>query len=193
MNNKQINEAIFELDRISWELDEALSENGGELTDDLQNSLDQRANLRLLLENEGIDSLGRWMKSIEDRKATLAAEKEKISQKMKACDNTIDYIKRQLRSIMDLLGIDKAKGTLYTFKPCDSHKVEADKAMLKELFQAKAREATHAAGIPECVGVSLTASSKAVPEGEQLPAFFTVTDTATVTFLKPAKAKKEEE
>lgn len=193
MNNKQINEAIFELDRISWELDEAFAENGGEITDDLQNSLDQRENLRILLENEGIDSLGRWMKSVEDRKAALKAEKDTISRKMAACDNTIDYIKRQLRSLMDLLGIDKAKGSSYSFTPCDSHKVEADKAMLKELFQAKALEAIHAAGIPECVGVSLTASSTAVPEGQKLPDFFTVTDTKTVTFRKPAKAKKEEE
>ena len=193
MNNKQINEAIFELDRISWELDEAFAENGGEITDDLQNSLDQRENLRILLENEGIDSLGRWMKSVEDRKAALKAEKDTISRKMAACDNTIDYIKRQLRSLMDLLGMDKAKGSSYSFTPCDSHKVEADKAMLKELFQAKALEAIHAAGIPECVGVSLTASSTAVPEGEELPAFFTVTDTKTVTFRKPAKPKKEEE
>ena len=195
MNNKQINDAIFELDRIGWELDEAFAENGGEITDELSNALDQRANIRLLLENEGIDSLGRWLKSVEDRKAALKAEKDTIARRINACDDTLDYIKRQVRNVLDVLGMEKAKGVSYSFTALNSHKVEADKAALRELYQEKALEAIHAAGIPACVGVSLTASAGAVPEGDELPSFFVVTDTQTVTFRKPAKPKtaKEEE
>ena len=193
MNNQEINDAIRELDRISWELDNAFAENGGEITEELQNGLDQRENIRILLEGEGIDSLGRWLKSVEDRKAALKAEAKVIANRVKACDNSIDYVKRQIRSVLDVLQQDKAKGTCYSFTASDSHKVETDSALLKSIYYDQALQAIHDAGIPEYVGLSLTASSGKVPEGEELPVFFTVVDTPTVTFRKPSKIKVKEE
>ena len=192
MNNKDINAILSEFASLDWHLQEAFEENGGEITPELEAQLDQQENLRALLEGDGIDALGRWLKSVQDRATALKAEKDSIARQIQACDKTVNYIREQIRKVLDTIGTDKAKGTCYSFTASDSWKVEADKALLKELYQAKALAAIHAAGIPEYVGVSLTASSTAVPEGEQLPEIFTVTESKTVTFRKP-KATKDQE
>lgn len=191
MDNKEINAALAALGSLGYQLENAFMENGGEVTEELQAQLDQQENLRLLLEGEGIDSLGRWLKSVQDRAAALKAEKDAIARRIAACAKTEEYVKFQIRQILDATGKDAAKGTCYSFTRNDSRKVEADKALLKVLYYEKATAAIHAAGIPECVTVTLGASSTAVPEGAELPEFFNVTESRTVTFRKPRAGKDE--
>lgn len=190
MNNKDINAALAELSRLQWALDDAFAENGGEITEELEGMLDQVENVRVLLESEGIDSLGRWLKGVEDRKKALKAEKDAIDRQMKGCDKTIDFIKHQVRLVLDMTGRDSAKGTCYSFVASNSRTVDTDKELLKELYLEKAVNAIHEAGIPQYVGVSLTASVSAVPQDEELPEIFKPVEDNTVTFRKPRETKK---
>lgn len=184
------NELIASIERLRWQIDTAFEDNGGELTEELQEQLDVHEDLLALLQENGIDDLGRWLKGVQDRKAALKAEKDTILRHINACDATEDYIRKQVRKALDLLGQDKAKGECYSFTSNDSRVVTADTEQVKALYYDKAVNAIREAGIPAYIGISLRASSSAVPEGQELPEIFQVTVTPTTTFRKP-RADKE--
>lgn len=190
MKVKEINAAIASLEALAWHLDNELVENGGEVTEEIQNQLDIQEDLLALLDGEGIDSLGRWLKQVQDRKAALKAEKDTIARHIDACTATEDYIRQQVRKALDLLGKDKAKGECYSFTANDSRQVTADNDAVKALYAEKVEHAIREAGVPGYISVSLRASSSAVPEGEELPDIFKVTITPTTTFRKPRASKE---
>ena len=190
MEAKELNSLIASIERLRWQIDTAFEDNGGELTDELQEQLDVHEELLALLQEDGIDALGRWLKGVQDRKAALKAEKDTINRHIEACSATEDYIRKQVRKALDLLGKDKVKGECYSFTSNDSRVVSADTEQVKALYYDKAVAAIREAGIPEYIGLSLRASSTAVPEGQELPDIFTVTVTPTTTFRKPKAAKE---
>lgn len=190
METKKVNELIANLERLRWQLDTAYEDNGGEITEELAEQEDIKEQLLEVLREDGIDALGRWLKGVQDKKATLKAEKDTISRHIEACDATVDYIRQQVRKALDLLGQDKAKGECYSFTSNDSRVVTADTDAVKALYYEKAVAAIREAGIPDYIGISLRASSTAVPEGQELPEIFQVTVTPTTTFRKPKAAKE---
>lgn len=189
MNINEINATLAALNAASEELENLYLENGGEETEDTAALADQINAVKDLLEGGAIDSLGRWLKGKEDEAAALKAEKAHIARRQKYVENSIAFIKEKIFQVLEALGKEQVKGISYAFKTYHSRTVEADKTILKERYQEQALEAIHAAGIPLCVGVSLTASSSLV-EGE-LPDFFTVTESDTVKFSKPRVTKNE--
>lgn len=190
MNAKDTNKLIASLESLRWHLDTAYEENGGEITEELAEQEDIKEQLLQVLQEDGIDALGRWLKSVQDRAAALKSEKDTISRHIEACKATEDYIRQQVRKALDLLGQEKAKGECYSFTANDSRTVTADNEAVKALFYEKAITAIREAGIPEYIGISLKASSSAVPEGEELPDIFTVKVTPTTTFRKPRATKE---
>lgn len=78
MNNTEINNAIAELYRTANTLEELYIENEGEVTEDSAQLEEQLEAIKTLLNGDGIDSLGRWLKGKEDERATLKAEKAAI-------------------------------------------------------------------------------------------------------------------
>ena len=191
MNNKEINAALAALEQASFLLEEEYMDNGGEVTEVTMAQEEQIESLKALLENEGIDSLGRWLKSKEDLIKTLKAERDAINRQIKKTEEGIDYIKSQLYVVINALGKDKVKGTLYSFAPTMSVKTEVDKEVLKEKYMDIANEAFRSV-LPPWVTFTLGASVKAVPEHlEFLPLEFKTTETPSCRFTKP-RAKKEE-
>ena len=65
MNNKDINAALAALNEGMCLLEEEYIENGGEVTETTEAMEAQIESIRTLLEGEGIDSLGRWLKTKE--------------------------------------------------------------------------------------------------------------------------------
>lgn len=192
MNYDEIIEKVALLTSASYELEAAYVENGGEITDETEALEALVENTRSLLEGDGIDALGEWLKGLEDRKASLKAEKDFVDRRIKATENTIAFVKGTLSQVLNAIGKEKVKGSRgYSFTATVSKTVKADTAILKERWQQTALDAIHGAGIPSCVTVTLGASSSLV-EGD-LPDFFSVSETPTVTFRKPKAAKKEDE
>lgn len=189
MDNKAINEALAHLASLEWHIDNELADNGGEITDEIQEGIDISEDIRALLQDEGVDSLGRWLKAVQDKKATLKAEKDAILRKIKAAEETESYVRQQVRRVLDALGIDKAKGNCYSFTASDSRTITADTEKVKSLFADKVEKAIRSAGVPDYIGVTLRAISSAVHEGEPLPEVFSVEETATTTFRKPRASK----
>lgn len=194
MDYSLFTQVLSDLDRKMDALEDLYIENEGEVTEETEQAEAEISGLQELLSGEGIDMLGGWLKAKEDRKKALKAEKDYITRQMTAIDGTIDFIKDKITEVLKKTGKDKVKGERgYSFTASHSVKTEVDKDVLKALYADKVEEAIRAAGIPDYIGFSLTASSTkasefGVLEGDE--EIFTTTEKDTVTFRKP-KASKE--
>ena len=203
MNNAEINNAIAELYRAANTLEELYIENEGEVTDEAAQMEEQMEAIKTLLNGDGIDSLGRWLKGKEDEKATLKAEKASIDRRMKAVDRTIDYIKFQVGQVLRATGCEKAKGLSYSFAQATSTKTTLNKEKLDYEFLDAATEAARNAGLPDFVDVELVTNVKRIKEyieahpDEDMDfdpfTYFDETTTPTIRFTKPRAEKKKEE
>lgn len=191
MNNKEINAALAALNEATFLLDEEYEMNGGEVTEETEAQEEYIESLKALLEDEGIDSLGRWLKSKEDLIKTLKAERDSVNRQIKKTEDGIEYIKVQIYNVLTALGKDKVKGTFYSFTPAISRKTEVNKEILEEKYLAEVNNALEQI-LPPWVSFKLSASVKAVPgDMEEMPSEFKVVETPSCKFVKP-RAKKEE-
>lgn len=189
MNNKEINTIIETLSLTTTTFEQLLIESEGEYTDDAAQMDEQIELLKELLSTEGIDSLGRWLKAKEDEIKTLKAEKDYISRRVKASENTIDYIKSQMHKVLTAADLTEIKGANgYKFKAVIKQTTEVDKDILSATYKDKVDEFVKT--LPPYVKVTLGASVSLVPEGEDLPIFFKVSQSPSCTFTKP-RAKKD--
>ena len=191
MNNNELYLYLADLQRISTNLEDAYIESGGEITDESQALEYEKGILEQMLCTEGVDFLGRWLKSKEDEAKTIKAEADYVTRRRKAVENSVEYIKGRIAEIMQATHKDKIKGSNgYSFTATHSITTTVDSAAVKELYLEKAKKALLDAGIPAYITFKLDASVSAIPEGEPLPEIFTRTDVPSVTFRKP-KASKE--
>lgn len=194
MNIKEINNIIETLSLTTRTLEEAFIENGGEVTEETQQLGEQMALLNQLLTTEGVDALGRWLKSKEDEVKTLKAEKDFITRRINSVGNTIDYIKCKLNEVLSATGNDSVKGANgYSFTKTTSKTTTVDKDLLNTFYKDKVEEAIRAARVPYYIGFTLTASASKVEQIGEIfdgdEALFTTTETPTVTFRKPRASK----
>lgn len=194
MDYRELNQALADLDRAMVTLEETYIENEGEVTEETEQMEAQISGLQELINKEGIDLLGAWLKAKEDRKKSLKAEKDYISRQMAAIDETMDFIKEKVTQVMDATGQEKVKGERgYSFATFNSVKTDVDKVILNALYADKIEKAIRAAGVPAYIGVSLTASSTkakevGVQEGDE--DLFVTTEKPSVKFTKPGASKE---
>lgn len=190
MNNNDIKSLLAALDEAAFLLEEEYEMNGGEVTEETEAQEEYIDSLKALLEDEGIDSLGRWLKSKEDLIKTLKAERDSVTRQIKKTEEGIEYIKSQIYQVLTAIGKDKVKGTYYSFAPAISRKTEVDKERLEDKYLSIVNNALDHI-LPPWVSYKLSASVKAVPEGMEMPDIFKVVETPSCKFVKP-RAKKEE-
>ena len=194
MDYKEMNQVLADLDQAMVTIEETYIENEGEVTEETEQMEAQISGIKELLTGEGIDLLGGWLKAKEDRKKSLKAEKDYITRQMAAIDETIDFIKTKVNQILVATGQEKVKGARgYSFAATTSSKTEVDKDVLKYNYDFKVEQAIRAAGIPDYVGFSLTASSTkakevGVQEGDE--DLFVTTEKPSVRFTKPRASKE---
>lgn len=185
MNTREINETLLALTEHCYKLEEAFVENEGEVTEETISLEDKISALQEILLNE-TDSLGRWLKSKEDQKAALKAEKAKIDSMIKATDRTIDYIKNLVDTILFATGNDKVKGVLYGFARTSSVTHTANLDLIEDRYHEKVEEFSKT--LPVWLKVKLSPSYTLVPDGVETDEF-TETVTPTVKFVKPRKTE----
>ena len=190
MTTQEINEVLHALNEHYNMLEESFVENGGEVTEETTSLEDSIADIQELLLGDGVDSLGRWLKSKEDQKAALKAEKARIESMIKATDRTIDYIKNLIDTILFACGKDQVKGMLYSFKRTVSTTHTPNTGLIDERYADKVNEIAEEAGLPVWLKVKVSPSWSLVPSGVETDEFIT-TSTPTVTFRKPAKSKEQ--
>ena len=195
MEYRDINHFLPELDAQTAALEDAYVENGGELTEETEQMEQEINGLRELLSTEGVDLLGQWLKAKEDRKKALKAEKDYISRQMEGIDRSIAFIKEKVSEVLLALGKDKVKGNHgYSFTATVSCKAEVDKDFLKERYASLVEKCIREAGVPEYVGVSLTASVTKANEigvSQEDDGLFSNVITPTVRFTKPRASKED--
>ena len=195
MNNTEIRDALSRLHEMENFLEEEYENNGGEVTEHTEEQESAIAALRELLTTEGVDSLGRGLKAKEDQIKSLKAEKDSVTRQINAANNTIDYIKSQIYELMVQTGMEKVKGTFYSFTPTLSVKTSVEKDILNEMFLQKVEEKLRGGKkpiIPADVTITLGASVKALPEDTMtLPAYYSRVESPSVRFTKP-RANKED-
>ena len=190
MNNRDINAALSALNEALFLLEEEYEMNGGEVTEETEAQEEYIESIKTLLEDEGIDSLGRWLKSKEDLIKTLKAERDSVTRQIKKTEEGIEYIKTQIYQVLTAIGKEKVKGTFYSFAPAISTKTEVDKEILEEKYLGVVNQALEQI-LPPWVTYKISASVKAIPgDCEELPSEFKVIETPTCKFTKP-RAKKE--
>ena len=195
MDYKELQQALSQLEEVMTNLEELYILNEGECTEESERMEVEVDTLKELLSGDGIDMLGRWLKSKEDRKKSLKAEKDYITRQMASIDKGIEYIKSMINKVMVATGLEKVKGDRgYSFATTTSTKTDINKDVLKALYADKVEEAIRSAHIPAYVGVTLTASSTkatelGVVEGDE--DIFVTMSKPSVRFGKP-KANTED-
>lgn len=195
MTYKDIKSAIEALARISAELENAYIENGGEVTAETEELEAQIAAIADLLEGEGIDTLGRWLKAKEDEKATYKAEKAAAEAKIKSVDKTIDFVKDVIGQVLRSTGREKVKGAFYTFSQYTSTKTSYNSEKVDEDYLEAATEAARAAGLPGYIDVSLKTTATRISDWaktheDEGSGYLSVETSETCKFTKPRTAKE---
>ena len=189
MDYKELQQALSQLEEVMNNLEELYILNEGECTEESEKMEVEVDTLKELLSGDGIDMLGRWLKSKEDRKKALKAEKDYITRQMASIDKGIEYIKSMINKVMVATGVEKVKGDRgYSFATTTSTKTDINKDVLKALYADKVEEAIRSAHRPAYVGVTLTASSTkatelGVVEGDE--DIFVTMSKPSVRFGKP--------
>ena len=191
MDYKELENAVSVLQYNTYRLEQIYVENEGEVTDETENIEQEIAALKFLLNGEGVDYLGRWLKSKEDRKKAIKAEKDYLSRQIESIDKTIEFIKGKINELMTATGCEKVKGELgYTFAATTSVKTEVDKDLLKEIYLARVTDAVKEI-LPPDVTITLGASVSRLPEGSELPEYYNRTETPSIRFTKPRSSKED--
>ena len=191
MTNKEITNAIAELYRAANTLEELYIENEGEITEETAEQEAQVEAIKTLLNGDGIDSLGRWLAGKEQEKALLKAEKAAIDRKVKAVDNTIEYIKFQVGQVLRATGCEKAKGLAYSFAQATSTTNSINYEAIEQDWGAIAEEAFREAGLPEWLHITFKTTTKELQEAEA-GSYLDTEVKDTIRFTKPRAAKEKE-
>lgn len=191
MTNGEINGLLDRMRQLTGDLEAMYVENGGEVTPATEAADAEITGIAETLLTEGVDSLGRWLRSKQDEAAAVKAEQDYLARRKKSVENTVDYIKAKITEVMAATGRTKVRGDLgYAFAAYDSVKTTVDTEKLTEEYGAAVEKAVRAAGIPGWVTVKLGASASLVPEEQELPDVFDRSVTPTVKFTKPRAAKE---
>ena len=194
MDYKEMNQVLADLDQAMFKLEETYIENGGEVTEETEQMEEQISGLKELLTGEGIDLLGGWLKSKEDKKKSLKAEKDYITRQIAAIDETIEFIKSKINHVMVATGQEKIKGVRgYSFTAMNSVKTDILKDALNDAYLEIAQVGARMNGLPDWVNVQLKTTATEIKEsgdGNAL-SFIEETSTPSVRFTKPRASKEE--
>lgn len=197
MTPREINEILRRLQEEKWRLQQELEENEGEVTESVLTREQAIKDIKaLILSPEGVDSLGRLIRSNKDDIETFKGEKKAVETKIKKTEGYNDWLLELVDECLKECECDKASGKLgYSFTQHTSVTTEVDKKMLKDMFYERAMEAIRATDIPQDVTITLSASVSLLPEGADRPQWYNTTTIGRATPRmpkKPKEPKKEE-
>ena len=196
MEYKDIQDALSALARITGELEEKYIESDGEVTPEAEAMEEEKEALKALLQGEGIDLLGRWLKAKEDEVKSLKAEKAAAERRLRCAENSAAFVKAKITEVMLACGMKAAKGTYYSFTHYVSERTSLDAVQMDERWLDAVTEAARNAGLPDYIDVALKTTATRVREWAQTHEgqgdMYLITDTAdAVRFTKPRKPREE--
>lgn len=195
MRPREIQDALHRLREEKFRLESEYEENGGEVTEATMSREQAIADIKtLLMSKDGIDSLGRLIRSNTDDIQGYRDEKKHLDSQIKRIEGYNEWLLGLVNGILEESDEDVVKGNLgYSFTQHTSVTTKVDNKMIRERFHEKALDAIRSAGIPADVTISLSASISSLPEGSELPEWYSISSVGKATFRKPRKAKEEDE
>jgi hypothetical protein len=185
MKTIDIKATIANISRTKWELEEALEENGGELTDELLEKCEVLEDLKALLSGEGTDELGRMLKSVQDEIQARKAEADAAARKVKNLKGYEDYLKFLIGQALEAIGEDKVKGQFYGFARKTSVTNKVDQEGLDDIFLPQIAEILGGA-FPEWLHIQVkTTTTELKNAGGDALSFLETTETPAISFTKP--------
>jgi len=64
--------------------------------------------------SEKAENIAKWIKNLEAERDTFKKESDRLASKAKSFDNKVSSLKRYLQDNLEVAGIDKVKGELFT-------------------------------------------------------------------------------
>lgn len=189
MNTNEINSAIAELKALTLDLEYEYIENGGEVTEETEKMEAILAEIKNLLNTDGVDSLGRWLKAKQDEIAAAKAEVAAAQSRVKSLQKTEEYIKGLISRVLIATETEKVKGTYYSFAQSTSTKSSVNQEALDAKWLDKAEKAVRKAKVPTYIQVALKTTTTALREAEALE-FLEETTAPSVKFTKPRAVKE---
>jgi len=191
-------ELIEKIQRAKFDLEVALEENGGELTPELLAQYDTLEDMKALLAEEGVDDLGRWLKSVQDEGAALKAEADAAARRVKNNKSYEDYVKFLIGEALDALelptnknGEKVIKGQFYGFKRTTSNKSSVKQDDLDAHYLEIAQVGARMNGLPDYINVVLKTTTTELREaGGNALDFLEETSTPAISFTKPRASKE---
>ena len=194
MKVQEIENAIALLNELKWSLEQEYVDNGGEVTESTTATEEQIETMKSLLSTEGVDSLGRWLKSVEDETKALKAERDFVNRKINANQKTMTFIKVLVNKALHAIGKEKVKGTFYSFAITTSETTQVDKDALNKKFLDAVEKKLRGGKRPvitEDVTITLGASITKISEGAKIPAYYIHSSKPSATFTKPRASKED--
>lgn len=189
MKYNDIQDALATLARLSDQLEDLYLESEGEVTEETE-ALEARIDaVRDLLQNDGVDALGRWLKLKEDEMKMWKAERDAAVRKIKSSQNTIDFVKAKIAEVMAATGMTKAKGNYYSFSAYTSEKSSVNYEEIAEVWRKPVFDALESIGFPSWLEVSFKTTTTALKEAGA-EEFIDTTTADAVRFTKPRAGKE---
>lgn len=185
----ELRDAMSVLTRQEEALYEAYCENGGEETPETIDMEAAKEATKELIQTDGIDMLGRRLVYLEDKLKMWKAEKAAADRKVKAVQNSIDFIKTMVSEAMRMTGTAKAKGSYYSFTSYVSEKNTVNYEEIERIWGQQVYAALEGIGFPSWMEIQFKTTTTALKEAGEDE--FIETETAdAVRFTKPRGGKE---
>ena len=193
MTQQQIFENLSQIRRLEFYAENALEENGGELTEEVEAMLADIDSLVTELWSEGAtDDIAREISQMDEEEDRIIAEKELYERRLKAVRSRRERRKATLRAIMDRLPEEEQTAKkVYTIKPYNKTTTKADPTAIANLFgdEVKTLAESFLAEHPD-LSLEIKGSVKIAKEFDTMPSYYTTDIYPTVQILKPRKSNK---
>ena len=126
--------SLYRIQNEYMQLADMLIDNGGELTEEVELALSiNKEELTVKASNFALLS-----KELDSRSAVIDSEIERLSKLKKSYSIASDRIKTQIKSAMELFGVEKVESELIrlSFRKSESVEIE-DEALIPELYKEK--------------------------------------------------------
>lgn len=171
--------SLFDLQKLYFETEEELENNGGELTPEIEEALETTKEMI----PRKIDGYKGYMDFLDARVDLLDETIKKLQAKKKAAKNAKESIRRYVADTMQAFGIDKISGDIYTASLRRSKGIEVDEDLLLAPYAADINELS--SRLPEYLTVDIKVSKTALKEAIKaeglLPAGVSETETTSLT------------
>ncbi len=152
------NKTLFQLSADMAAIEDALWENGGELTDDLSLAL-QETEQSLATK---ADSYNYLLRSFSSKADIIDAEIKRLTALKKTAENAEKRIKEHICQTMGMFGMDKIEGNFCKISRARSVKVETNDDQLKAAYQKNLDELN--ASLPPYLSAELKVSKTAIKD-----------------------------